>query len=212
MIIRHRINTIEDLETVEKKHGVELDIRGYGNKLLMSHDPIEESKLEDYTDFEDFLKEWDHKGVMVLNVKEMGYENKIIELMERYGIKDYFFQDVEFPYVYRATRSEGMRKVSIRFSEAEPIEYVEAQLDENENPLLDWVWIDTNTKLPITKETVSVLKKFRTCLVCPERWGRPEDIAKYIEQLKGLNFKLDAVMTAKDYVEIWEKSGVVKFG
>ncbi|MBM3231761.1 hypothetical protein FJZ21_00050 [Candidatus Pacearchaeota archaeon] len=209
-IIRHRINTIEALKTVNPSHGVELDLRGYGDKLLMTHDPIEDSKLATYTDFEEYLKHWRHSGVMVLNIKEMGYEKRIIDLMHKYNVKDWFFQDAEFPYIYRATRKEGMRRVSIRFSEAEPIEYVGAQLDENGNPMLNWVWIDTNTKLPITKEDISVLSKFKTCLVCPERWGRPADIPKYIEGLKSLGFKLDAVMTAAQYVEQWEKSGVVK--
>ena len=212
MIIRHRINTIADLETVDVNQGVELDLRGYGDKLFMNHDPLEAEKVEagEYTDFEEYLKHWKHKGPMVLNIKEMGYENKIIALMEKYGVKDYFFQDAEYPYIYRATRKEGMRKVSIRFSEAEPIEYVQAQIDENGEPLLDWVWIDTNTRLPITLQDVATLKKFRTCLVCPERWGRPEDIPKFIQQLKDLNFTLDAVMTAKDYVKQWEESGAVK--
>lgn len=210
MIIRHRINTIEALKSVPLNQGVELDIRGYGTKLLLTHDPIDESKLSEYQEFEEYLKNFNH-ALIVLNVKEMGYENRIIELMKKYNVKDWFFQDAEFPFIYRATRKEGMRKTSIRFSEAEPIESVSAQIDEKTgNPLLDWVWIDTNTKLPITPQVVPILSKFKTCLVCPERWGRPEDIPKYIEQLKSLNFKLDAVMTAEKYVSLWENSGVVK--
>lgn len=209
MIIRHRINTVEALKDVPINQGVELDIRGYGDKLLLTHDPIEDYKINTYTEFEEFLKHWNH-ALIVLNVKEMGYEKKIIELMKKYNVRDYFFQDEEFPFIYRATRKDKFRKVSIRFSEAEPIEYVKAQIDENGNPLLDWVWIDTNTKLPITKEVIPILSKFKTCLVCPERWGRPEDIPKYIEQLKELNFKLDAVMTAEQYISQWENSGVIK--
>lgn len=212
MIIRHRINTIEDLKTVDKKHGVELDLRGYGNKLYMSHDPLEDEKLASgfYCDFEEFLKHWDHEGFMVLNVKEMGYEANIIGLMQKFNIKKYFFQDEEYPFIYRSTRKDGFRNVSIRFSESEPIEYVAAQIDKEGNPLLDWVWIDTNTKLPIKEENIPILRKFKTCLVCPERWGRPQDIPQYINKLKELNFKLDAVMTAENYVGLWEDSGVVK--
>lgn len=208
MIIRHRINTINALKGIPSNYGVEVDIRGYGNKLLLSHDPIDESNLSKYEEFEEYLKHF-HHILIVLNLKEMGYENRIIDLMNKYKIKDYFFQDEEFPYIYRATRKDKMRKVSIRFSEAEPIEYVKAQLDKEGNPLLDWVWIDTNTKLPITSENIKILKKFRTCLVCPERWGRPEDIGKYIGELKSLNFKLDAIITSKQYIQIWENSGVV---
>ncbi len=209
MIIYHRINTIEALIDVPVKYGVEIDLRGYGSRILMNHDILEDDKISEYTAFEDFLKNWKH-ALMVINIKEMGYEKKIIELLKKYNIENYFFQDEEFPFIYRATRIEKMRKVSIRFSEAEPIEGVIAQLDEKSNPLMDWVWIDTNTRLPITLEDVSILKKFKTCLVCPERWGRPEDIRKYIEKLKELDLKLDAVMTGKDYVKIWEESGVIK--
>src|SRR3972149_7180856 len=122
MIIHHRVNTIEQLKKVPPNHGVELDIRGYGNKLFLTHDPIDDSKLDEYTDFEEYIKHF-HNALAVFNIKETGYEAKIIELVKKYDIKDYFFLDAEFPYIYRASRKENMRKISIRFSEAEPIEY-----------------------------------------------------------------------------------------
>ena len=112
----HRVNTIEKLKQVPTEYGVELDIRGYGKKLLLNHDPIDDPN--NYEDFEDFLREYKHSGI-ILNVKEMGYEEKIISLMEKHNITDYFFLDVEFPYIYRATRKDNMSKIAIRYSEAE---------------------------------------------------------------------------------------------
>ena len=40
--IAHRINTIEELKRIDKKYGVEMDIRDYGNDLILSHDPFKE--------------------------------------------------------------------------------------------------------------------------------------------------------------------------
>ncbi len=71
---------------------------------------------------------------------------------------------------------------------------------------VDWVWIDTITRLPITGEIVKKLSGFKTCLVCPGRWGRPEEIPRYQEQMSALGFRPDAVMT--DEVEAWEAWGL----
>ena len=42
-----------------------------------------------------------------------------------------------------------------------------------------------------------------TCLVCPERWGRPLDIEMYKKIMLDLYFNVDAVMTGKIYAKIW---------
>lgn len=199
-IIIHRVNTIEKLREIPKRFGVEIDVRGYGSKLLLSHDPIDEK--QNYTDLEDFLKEYEHK-TLVFNMKEAGYEERVLRLAEWHGIKDFFLLDVEFPYLYKATRNNMNRKIAVRFSEAEPIEYVERQMHED-RPLLNWVWIDTNTQLPVTRHNKNVLETFKTCLVCPERWGRPEDIPKYKEELVKIGFRVDAVMTSMKYAGEWE--------
>jgi hypothetical protein len=68
------------------------------------------------------------------------------------------------------------------------------------------VGIDTNTKLPLDMETIVQLKGFKTCLVCPSRWGRPMDIIKYRKQLKKLNFSLDATMTSLNNINNWTKN------
>lgn len=200
-IIVHRINSIEKLKKIPSNYGVEIDIRGYGEKLLLNHDIINES--EKYDELEEYLSEF-HHSFIVFNVKEAGYEDRIIALAEKYKIDNYFLLDVEFPYLYRATRKDNFKKISVRYSEAEPIEMAEAQLVNNTS-LLDWVWIDTNTVLPLNADIVRRLKPFKTCLVCPERWGRPEDIMPYAKKIKELGFKLDAVMTSDKYTEIWER-------
>jgi hypothetical protein len=200
----HRINTIEKLSNIPTKYGVEIDIRGFGNQLLLNHDPLKDDDV--YDTLEDYLAHYQQigiKGGIIFNTKEAGYEKEILNLATKFNITNYFLLDVEFPYLYRATRKEGVRQIAVRYSEAEPIEAVEAQTVDG-HQLLDWVWIDTNTRLPLDTDTVSRLEPFKTCLVCPERWGRPEDIPRYAAQMKELNFTPTAVMTALSHAETWE--------
>ena len=199
--IIHRVNTIKELNALPAAYGVEIDVRGYGDELLLSHEPI--SRPEKLDDLEEYLDNFKH-AFIIFNMKEAGYEDRVIDMAKQRKIENYFLLDVEFPYLYRATRKDNFRKIAVRYSEAEPIEYVESQI-KGGKPLLDWVWIDTNTQLPLNPEIVERLRPFKTCLVCPERWGRPEDIQKYIYKMKELGFKPNAVMTAKAYVGEWEK-------
>ena len=68
---------------------------------------------------------------------------------------------------------------------------------------MDWVWIDTNTRLPLDETVTAQLAGYQTCLVCPERWGRPQDIAAYKARLAALDFPLDAVMTSLACADKW---------
>jgi hypothetical protein len=106
---------------------------------------------------------------------------------------------VEFPYLYRASR-QGERHIAVRYSEDEPIELAERYRDR-----VGWVWIDTNTRLPLDADVIERLQGLRTCLVCPERWGRPQDIPLYRRQMANLGFTPDAVMTALSCVPNWER-------
>ena len=199
-IIIHRVNTLKALSKIPQEYGVEIDIRGYGNKLLLSHDPIVVGK--EYCELNEYLASFKH-NLIVFNLKEAGYEERVIELAEKHDVEKYFLLDVEFPYFYRATREKNFKKIAVRFSEAEPIEFVEAQRGSGGLPLCDWVWIDTNTRLPLDESVVERLAGFKACLVCPERWGRPFDISSYKKILKSLNYFPDAVMTSLDNCRDW---------
>jgi len=204
LIIRHRVNKIKDLKETPKEFGVEIDIRGYGNKLLLNHDSIEDP--EKYDSLEDYLNNFNHSFV-IFNLKEAGYESRVIDLAKKNGIENYFLLDVEFPYFFNATRKQSFRKIAVRYSEAEPIEFALSQVKDGKS-LVDWVWIDTNTQLPLNREIYSKLKEvgFKLCLVCPERWGRPEDIDNYKKFMKDNKIELDAVMTSSDYIEKWKNN------
>ena len=224
MIICHRVNTIEKLKRIPEKYGVEIDVRfdtGSG-RLYLHHDNQSGKSLEACAFLDDYLKHYHHRFV-IFNIKDTGTEQACIDLAAQFNIpkENYFLLDVEFPYVFYATRDTDragnkkvpVREIAIRYSEAEPIEQALVfKRDRNSptKPIVDWVWIDTNTVLPLDKNIVTQLEGFLTCLVCPERWGRPQDIEQYAQKIKALNFKLDAVMTALEYATVREESGAVR--
>jgi len=192
-IVIHRVNKIQNLIEIPKKYGCEIDIRAQGSKLILHHDTYVNGDF-----LEDYLDTYQH-GLLVLNIKEAGIESDVLKAVRSRGIEKHFLLDVEFPYIYRASRA-GERAIAIRYSEDEPIELV-----NNYAALVDWVWIDTNTMLPLNPEIVHQLKGMNTCLVCPERWGRPDDIVGYRQKMKTLNFTPTAVMTHKELVHKWEE-------
>ena len=193
-IIIHRVNSINSLNKIPKYFGTEIDIRAFGSKLILNHEPFQNGE-----DFDDYLDEFNH-GTLILNTKEVGIENEVLQrVRSREKINSYFLLDVEFPYLYRASR-EGEKSIAVRYSEDESIETVKKYVGK-----VDWLWIDTLTTLPITHETVDVFTHFKTCLVCPERWGRPNDIQQYKSRLSELGISLDAVMTASMYASNWHE-------
>tara|TARA_B110000879_G_C11094367_1_gene480394 strand:- start:215 stop:799 length:585 start_codon:yes stop_codon:yes gene_type:complete len=189
--IIHRVNLIDDLKKTPKEYGCEIDIRAEGSKLVLSHDPfIKGDNLLDYLD------EYSN-GTLVLNIKESGIEDLVLEEVRKRNIKSYFLLDVEFPYLYSASE-KGEKNIALRFSEKEPIENVSLFQDK-----VDWVWIDTITRMPINKNNVDILKNFRVCLVCPSRWGRNEEISKCKSELIKLDFQEVIVMTKIEHINAW---------
>jgi len=193
-IVAHRINLITQLAKIPYKYGCEIDIRSHGSQLILNHEPYDAGdRLIDYLD------NYKH-GLLILNIKEAGIEKDVLNVVRERGIKSYFLLDVEFPYLYQASRT-GERSIAVRFSEDEPLELVKKYRN-----LVDWVWIDTNTQLPISIQNKEILSSLNSCLVCPERWGRPEDIIPYRKAMKVLNFEPSAVMTNMPFSHLWEQN------
>jgi len=192
-IIIHRVNSINELKLIPSKYGTEIDIRAYGSKLIMNHEPFHPGDS-----FNSYLDEYNN-GTLVLNIKEAGIENEVLQRVRmRSHIKNYFLLDVEFPYLYSAARN-GEHSIAVRYSEDESLDTV-----KNYVGMVDWVWIDTNTKLPLDENSIPILNQFKKCLVCPERWGRPENISDYKASLKNYGVKINSVMTSLIYASKWD--------
>lgn len=192
-IIEHRKNTIAELEKVPLAHGVEIDIRSSGNRIILQHDPFIDGE-----NFEDWLEIFNHK-TLILNVKEEGLEQHILNILEKRNIKDFFFLDQSFPFLIKTAKT-GENRCAVRYSEYEAIETI-----LNLSGLIQWVWVDCFTKFPITKASYQLLKQhhFKLCLVSPELQGRFDDseIDGFKDWLKQNDITLDAVCTKKP--DIW---------
>ena len=188
----HRVNLIEELKKIPEEYGCEIDIRTDGSKLILNHNPFKKGDS-----LIDYLDEYNN-GTLVLNIKESGIEDIVLEEVRKRNIKSYFLLDVEFPYLFKATEN-GEKNIAVRFSEKEPIENI--KLFKNK---VDWVWIDTITKLPIKETYIDDLNHFKKCLVCPSRWDRENEILKIIKNLKEISFEPDLLMTDIKYIKDWK--------
>jgi len=193
--IAHRINTIEELKQVPTGYGVELDLRDFGERLILQHDPFKDGE-----DFEEYLKHYNH-GTMILNIKSERIEHRVLELIQKYGIKKYFFLDSSFPMIYLLSKS-GEKNIALRFSEFEGLDTILAM-----GGLVEWVWVDCFTKLPINTQNYQLLKAngFKLCFVSPELQQQNDKMRKYKEYLMAQNIVFDAICTKNYNIEWWTK-------
>ena len=191
IIVAHRVNKLELLKKIPKTYGIEIDLRGYNKKIVLNHEPFQNGIT-----FENFLKYYNHK-LLVVNIKEAGIEKEAIKSLKKFKIKNYFLLDVEQPFIWSSEKKK-FKNIAIRFSESENILNSKQYIGK-----FNWIWIDTKTKLPINKTNYKLVKRYKSCLVCPERWGRPEDIKKYKKIIKQNKFEISAVMTDFKYAKLW---------
>ncbi len=191
--IAHRINTIDELKNVPVSFGVELDLRAYGKRLILNHDPFLGG-----VDFSLYLEQYRH-GTMIINVKSEGIEFRTLELLKEYSIENFFFLDSSFPMIARLGAEEQTRQ-AVRYSEYESIETVMAA-----RGLAQWVWVDCFTEFPLEKPDCDMLKEagFKICVVSPELQSREHDIETIAALLVGRGITPDAVCTKLRNIERW---------
>ena len=193
LIIKHRINTSDKLKTISKDFGVEIDLRSHKNEIYLHHDPFKKGEL-----FTAWIKSYNHK-LIVLNIKEEGLENKILKILKKNKIKNYFFHDQTFSSLLK---SKNKINVSLRYSEYEGLKKTNELFDK-----IKWLWIDNFNEIKLKKKFYLFLKKkkVKICIVSPElvNKNRLNEIKKLFLYFKRNNFFIDAVCTKNP--EIWMK-------
>jgi hypothetical protein len=192
--IAHRINTVEELKKIPTEYGVELDLRDRGERLILQHDPFKDGE-----DFEEYLKHY-HHGLMILNIKSERIEHRVLELVHKYNVREYFLLDSSFPMIFLLS-NEGEKNIALRFSELEGLDTILSMKGK-----VKWVWVDCFTKLPIDNKNFKILKEagFQLCLVSPELQKRESDLADYKDYLHREGVLFDAICTKVYNISKWE--------
>lgn len=193
--IAHRINTVEELRTIPREYGVELDLRDDLNgRIYIQHNPFEPGE-----DFEEYLKEY-HHGTMILNVKSERIELKILEMLPHYDVKSYFFLDSSFPMIWMLSNN-GEKNIALRISEIEGLDTA-----RNMAGKIDWIWLDCFSIIPIGKAEYDELHSlgYKICFVSPELEGRDQDIEKYKKYLSDSGMVMDAICTKSYNIARWK--------
>jgi hypothetical protein len=192
-IIAHRRNTASELAATPPHLGVEVDIRTRNSDLILHHDPFADGEL-----LERWLDGFRH-GILILNVKEEGLEDRLIKMMAERGIERFFFLDQSFPFLVR-TAQGGESRCAVRVSEFESVETALSLAGR-----IEWVWVDCFTRFPLDGSAARRLAEggFRLCLVSPELHGRSPDseIPNLQRLLEAEGIEADAVCTKRP--ELW---------
>ncbi len=203
-IIKHRINTVEQLRDLPIQFGAEIDIRYHNDMLIIDHDPLGHHLTSPLVTLEDWLHHWQHNGPLILNLKTEGIEEQCIKIMQKFSVKNWFFLDLSMPYFVKYARKAiqnlpefGPENLAVRFSEFEPIEYALAF-----SGMAKWVWVDYFTHLPLSDSAYSSLKDagFKICLVSPELQQHSPESINTLRTFLG-NKEIDAVCTK--FPDLW---------
>jgi hypothetical protein len=191
--IAHRVNSINELLNTPIKHGVEVDLRDFGDKIILQHDPFKNGE-----NFEEYLKYYNH-GTIILNIKSEGIEFKVLELLKKYNINNYFFLDSSFPVIHSLCL-KNEKNIALRFSEFEGIDTICSMSKK-----VDWIWVDCFTKLPITAQNYKLLKdhKYKLCLVSPELQDQDLKLESYKNYLQKEGIIFDAICTKLHNIARW---------
>jgi len=186
--IIHRVNNQENLETIPKDYGIEIDVRLNNNNLILSHEPSSFGE-----NLSEYLKKYDH-NLLVVNIKEDGIENDVIDILNNFGIERYFLLDIENSFLIQNHKNLGSN-LSIRFSKLESISTV-----KNFKNTVSWLWIDTYEDFELNKEIAEIIQNFKTCLVSPSRWGYDIGYHHYMNKFKEFEIDIDYVMVEKNEI------------
>ena len=195
--IQHRVNSLKKLKNIDHNFGVEVDVRSINKKLILNHEPFQKA-----TSLDTFLKKFNHK-FLILNVKEEGIENLILNYVKKNRIKNYFLLDVTVPKIFQFIKNKKKNNLCLRISKFERLNQLNFF-----NKKIEWIWVDTfDNKIPLNiNDLEGYSKKFKLCLVSPELVKTNNiDVIKFIKINKyKLNF-FSAVCSKN--IKTWEKYG-----
>ena len=140
----HRINSLDQLKNVDKCFGVEIDVRDYKSDLILGHDPFQKKIIY----LEEYLSSLGGRNI-IANIKSERIEEKFVEMKKKFAPdSEYFFLDSSFSMI---SKFGSIYNFASRFSEFESLD---TSINLLTNSLINWIWIDTFTSFPISRENI----------------------------------------------------------
>jgi glycerophosphoryl diester phosphodiesterase len=178
---------------LNNRYGIEIDLRDYREKIVISHDLANEKSVT-LNNFFELYKKNKSDCLLALNIKSDGLQDLLLATLNQYKVKNYFVFDMSIP------DSLGYLKKKINiFTRHSEYEEMPAFYDK-----VNGVWLDEFNKGWINKEKINLhnIKNKKICLVSPELHGRNymDEWKLYKEfESEGQNKNL---MLCTDYPEI----------
>lgn len=183
-ILKHRVLHVED---IDPKFGIEVDVRDYNNKIVVSHD----IPTSDSIQFSEFLKSVNPNQLVAINIKSSGIEYELHKILQDHKKIDYFTFDWSIPALMNALKSNLI--CAFRQSEFEKDIFQDCS----------WVFIDTFQKIWYNNNFLRSMKNngYKIALVSPELHNRKDELEKFRE-IVNFDF-VDAICT--DFPDMWYK-------
>ena len=183
----HRVNQIAHLQDIPNSFGVEVDLRQWGEDIIVEHDAFRQGES-----FEEWLKHFRHE-IAVLNIKSEGIGMRAVEmLLESSPEARYFLLDQSFPFMVKSILGKSMIS-GVRVSDLENFEPLAELMPK-------WVWLDCHSgDWSFLKRALPETSKLgiHTCLASPELHGRQVDseMNQIKKILSDINLEPTAVCT-----------------
>lgn len=190
MIIHHQTNTKTQIEKIQSNEGLQIDLRTDNSDIICATAPYENGEL--FQDIAPFLS----NRFVVFKIKSDGIENEVQTICKKHNISDYFFLNSSCDERVKMME-ENNSNFAVRCSEYEPIRGSIAFAGK-----ANWVWLDTYSHTPLTKENYEVFSKyFKICVAAPDIYNHPESKTDALKhQLE--SFKVDAICTRRP--KVWK--------
>jgi hypothetical protein len=180
MIFNHRQN---DPSTWKADESVEFDARLFGDKSVMiSHDPCQYDTNKDLEfQLDDIItNNYAMPKECIVNIKESGTEERVVELFKKIGYDDYYFLDSQIPDITRLSKKYNMAfRFIVRVSDIESLNFDFLRELKPKYIWLDWSKFNNfnmNEYKSFIRRTFSTLKQLpgkapEIILVSPELYG-----------------------------------------
>lgn len=145
-------------------YGIETDLRDYNGKLVISHNIADET-AQSLETLLDAYKRIGCRATLALNVKADGIQNLLVQLLEQYGISNYFLFDMSVPELI--VNHSMKLKYYTRHSD---VEHSCIMYEGADGVWLDSFYDDTWLSSEIVENHKAQGKK--VCIVSPELHGR----------------------------------------